>query len=228
MCSHLQKHQRTPKRPNANDVEVAEQSQDWTLDCTFIPVPVMKAKLICHQNTAPAVRQSCVFVQVCACRYISRMLLFSGMSADAYCWTITLTILLAATLWLSCPLKIIGSNGVFLQRRMPQIQWVPARALIPTNSLSNYYQCTDSNPRVCKSVIHNSTRHKADRMESGIQLFDNRDSRWQNKLMCNLPEKVSCIYCRVFDLLQTWELPSTCVVGCRTLFKGTLTEDVEE
>lgn len=31
MCSSLQQNQRTFKQPNANDVESAQQSQDWTL-----------------------------------------------------------------------------------------------------------------------------------------------------------------------------------------------------
>lgn len=48
------------KLSNANDVEVADQSQDWTLDRPFIPWPVMP--LIWHQNTTSAPRQLFVFV----------------------------------------------------------------------------------------------------------------------------------------------------------------------
>lgn len=40
MCSSLQQNQRTFKWPNANDVEAAEQSQDWTLDCTLLFNPL--------------------------------------------------------------------------------------------------------------------------------------------------------------------------------------------
>lgn len=58
---------------------------------------------------------------------------------------------------------------------MLQIQELHAQALILTNSLSfpsYYYHCASSNPAVCKSVSHNSKRHREDKIEGGITLFD--------------------------------------------------------
>lgn len=90
---------------------------------------------------------------------------------------------------------------MFLYRAMPQIQGAPAQALIPTNSLSNYHHCADSGFAVCKSVSQNSMRRGADKIKGSIQLFDNGDGWWKNKLIRDLPDQMSCIYCSVFDLL---------------------------
>lgn len=115
MCSHLQTHQRTTELPNANDVDGAQQSQGRTLDCPFILWPVMP--LIWHQN---APRWLFVFVYACACRCVSCIILLCGTLYDTLC--MTFNIALAAILWLSCPLKITKSNGMFFQRTIPQIQ----------------------------------------------------------------------------------------------------------
>lgn len=68
MCSRLQQNQRTFKWPNANDLEAAEQSQDWTLDCTLLSLSTgclsWRKNLICHQNTTAAVWKWCVFMCV--------------------------------------------------------------------------------------------------------------------------------------------------------------------
>lgn len=108
MCGYLQTHERTMKLPNANDVEVAEQSQGWTLDCPFIPWPVMP--LIWHLNRTSTLRQLFVFEWACACRCVSCIISFCGMFYYTLCWTMILFGSFTTILWLSCPLKIIVSN----------------------------------------------------------------------------------------------------------------------
>lgn len=115
--------------------------------------------------------------------------------------------------------------GVFRACFCTRSSTVYSNPLISTNSLSDYFHCA-SPKTYCLSICHSLALQTKLRVAPGFLMAS--DSWQKNKLMCNLPEQVSCIYCRVFDLLQTWELPRTCVVGCRTLFKGTLTVDVEE
>lgn len=159
------------KLSNANDVEVADQSQDWTLDRPFIPWPVMP--LIWHQNTTSAPRQLFVFVWACACRCVSCIILFYETLYDTFCWTMTLNIPLTTIPWLSCPLKIIVSNDTFLEWMIPQIHWVPAQALIPSK-----YHCTDSNPCVCKSAaIHSSARWTKWRVASSFLITERVDDK---------------------------------------------------
>lgn len=120
---------------------------------TALLSPVMP--LIWDQNTASTLPQLFVFVWACACRCVSCVILFYGTLYDTIRWTLTLKIPPTTIAWLSCPLQIIVSNGLFLEWMIPPMHWVPVQALIPPNSLSNYYHCSGSNPCACKSAaIH--------------------------------------------------------------------------
>lgn len=218
MCSSLHQKQKTFKWPNANDVEIAEQSQDWTLHCSVLATGCLSWQQILSAIKTPLLPYGSgifryICVRVCArahsCRYDLPVLY-----ADVFLWK-TWSRLLSALNNLMHQCIFIQDDATHTQEHMPR------------HSLSSYYRCAHCKPSVCKSVTHNFKRHGADIIEGGIRLFDCWDTWRKNKLMCHLQEQVSCICCRVFDLLQTWELPSTCV-GYWTLFKGTLIVDVEE
>lgn len=107
-----------------------------------------------------------------------------------------------SSLRLSFRLPIIWCNVYFTQDDATD-PGAHGQALVFANGLFNCQHCANSKPSVCKSVSHNrkTYTHGQAKTEGSIPLFDFWDTQWVNKLMCNLAEQVTCIYCRGFDLL---------------------------
>lgn len=169
-------------QPSANALEDNEIAKcKWCWGCwsvTRLDSGPPFYPLACHATYLASkhnVRSATVFVFVwaCACRCVSCIISFYGTLYDTFCWTMTLNVPLPTIPWLSCPLKIIVSNGMFLEWIIPQIHWVPAQALIPSN-----YHCTDSNPCVCKSAaIHSSARWTKWRVASSFLITERVDDK---------------------------------------------------